>query len=87
MVVDLSGFSFFIPIFAFLLVVIVVYSLLKKLDILGDNEWALFAVAIVIGIVFVTSVGVRSVVENVIPWFALLLIALFFIFISHGSRE
>ena len=87
MVVDLSGFSYFIPIFGFLLVTIVVYALLMKLKILGEDHVVALFVAFIIAIIFVSMTSVRQVVENVIPWFALLIIALFFIFVIIGFSQ
>lgn len=87
MVADLSGFSYFVPIFGFLLVTIVVYALLTKLKILGDNDVISLFVAFIIGIIFVSVTSVRTVVENVVPWFAMLIIALFFIFVIIGFSQ
>ncbi len=87
MAADLSGFSYFIPIFGFLLVTIVMYALLTKLKILGDDSVVIMFVAFIIGIIFVSMTSVRTVVENVIPWFAMLIIALFFIFVIIGFSQ
>lgn len=87
MVADLSGFSYFVPIFSFLLVTVVIYALLNKLKILGDSETVSLFVAFIIAIIFVSVISVRQVVENVIPWFAVLIIAIFFIFVILGFSQ
>ena len=87
-VINVSGLGYFVPIFGFLLVFVVVFAILKKLEILGKgNAWSLFFTALSIGIIFVTMTSVRTVVENVVPWFALLIVAMFFIFVVLGFSQ
>jgi hypothetical protein len=85
--IDVTGLGYFVPIFGFLLVFVVVFAILKKLKILGDNTWSLFFTALSIGVIFVTMTSVRTVVENVVPWFALLIVAMFFIFVVLGFSQ
>src|SRR3989344_1411043 len=74
MPVDVSGFSYFLPLMAFFIVFIILYALLVKTKILGDNSFTHLFVSFILAIVFVT----------VIPWFAVLIVCLFLIFMIIG---
>jgi len=81
---DLSGLAFFAPIFVFLIVFAVMYALFKKSEIIGETNFIQLFVAFLIATVFVTAGSVQQVVLNVIPWFVVLLVALFFILVMAG---
>ena len=87
MALDISGFSFFIPTFVFLLVFVVVYALLAKLKILGENKFIHLLVSFVIAIIFLTFSSAREVVLRITPWFAVLIILLFFILAIIGFSQ
>jgi hypothetical protein len=87
MAIDLSGFSFFIPIFSFVLVLAVVYGILKKTKVMGDSPFLMWVISFVIATIFVSLTSVHIVVENVIPWFALLIIALFFVMVLMAFSQ
>ena len=74
---DLTGVSYLLPIFAFLVVGIIAFALLRKFKMLGDYPFIDALVALFISAIFVTAVGVRTLILTVIPWFAVLLFALF----------
>lgn len=77
--VDLSGIAFFVPLLAFLFVTLVSYAVLKKTKVLGEENFILVFVSLLLATVFVSATSLRQVVENIIPWFVLLFVALFFI--------
>lgn len=79
MVVDISAVSYLAPLAAFLLVFLVCVLLLLKVKLLGDNKWMAIFVSILIAVLFVSFANVRHYVEVITPWFAVLLISLFFI--------
>jgi len=85
--VDLSGIAYFVPILAFLLTFVVSYAILKKTKILGDENWILILVGFVLATIFVSATSLRQAVENVIPWFAMLVVALFFIMILMAFSQ
>jgi|SRR3989338_457026 len=84
MVADLSSFVYFAPVLAFLVVFGIMIALLHKTKLLGDSLAINIFISFVIASIFISVSGVRSLVLNVIPWFAVLLIALFLIMVLVG---
>ena len=77
--IDISGIGYFLPIFSFLFAFVVVYAILIKTQILGDNAFTQASTAFIIGVIFISLASVRSYVEAVTPWFVVLIFVLFFI--------
>lgn len=84
MAADLSGLSYFMPIFGFLFVFVIVYALLVKTKILGENMWINLIVSFIIAIIFATMASAQEYVQTVTPWFVILVIALFFMLVIIG---
>lgn len=84
---DISGLSFFMPLFGFLLVFTIMLALLLKTKLLGENKFVNVIVSFIIAIIFATMTNVREYVQNVTPWFVVLVIALFFILIIVGLSQ
>ncbi len=82
--VDVSAFVYFLPILAFLVVFAIMLAVLNKTKLLGDNLYIQLFFAFVISTIFVTATSVRQLVLNVLPWFAVLLIALFLLMVLIG---
>ncbi|PIN89139.1 hypothetical protein COU60_04715 [Candidatus Pacearchaeota archaeon CG10_big_fil_rev_8_21_14_0_10_34_76] len=80
-VADVGGLGFLAPVLAFLIVAIILGALLKKTEILGNNPWTSLIVALGISAIFVSVASIRSLVLDVIPWFAVLLLMLFFLLV------
>ena len=78
---DVSAIGFLGPILAFLVVVIVLTAVLQKSKVLGDNVWVSVFISLFVSAIFVTVTSVRGLLLTVIPWFAVLLIAVFFILV------
>jgi len=89
MAVDLSAFAYFAPLFSFLLVLAVSYAVLLKYKLLGDDipKAVITFVAFVIATLFVSVGSVRTYVATIVPWFAVFLLALFFLLVlmNFGS--
>jgi hypothetical protein len=83
-IADVSSITYFAPILAFLIVFVIMYALLRKTQILGEERFTHLFIAFLIATVFVTAASVRQIVLNVVPWFAVLVIALFFILVLAG---
>lgn len=79
MVVDVSGIGYFGPIFAFLIVFIVMFAILNKTKILGEALFVQLFISFLIASIFVSTVGVRRYVLTIVPWFAVLILSLFFV--------
>ncbi len=84
MATDISGLSYFAPILAFLIVAVVIFAVLNKTKLLGESAWGNAIVALIIATVFVSAAGVRDYVLTITPWFAALLVSLFFILFFIG---
>ncbi len=87
MPVDISGLSYFMPIFGFLFVFVIVYALLKKTELLGGSGFVNLLVSFIIAIIFATMSSAQEYVKTVTPWFAVLMIALFFVLIIVGLSQ
>lgn len=84
MPVDVSGLAYFAPIWVFLAVFAITFGLLCKTKVLGESKWGLLFVSFVIATIFVSAASIQQYVTTVIPWIAVLIIALFFILLLIG---
>jgi hypothetical protein len=84
MAVDISAITFFAPIAAFLLVFIVVFAVLYKLELVGENRWVQLFASFLVASIFVSFGGTKDYVLTVVPWVAVLILALFFILLLLG---
>ena len=82
--VDVSFVTYFAPVLALLIVFVVMFALLRKTEILGDHVGLDLFISFLIATIFVAVGSTRQYVLTVIPWFAVLLISLFFILILVG---
>lgn len=81
---DLSSFTYFVPIAAFLIVFLVVFSVLFKIKHLGDNKWFLLFISFLIASVFIATAGAVRYIGTIVPWFAVLIVSLAFILAITG---
>jgi hypothetical protein len=81
---DLSGLGTFMPVFAFLLVFVVVYALLSKTKLLGENKFVHILVSFCLGIVFIISANAIEYVKVTTPFFVAFVISLLFIMLIVG---
>jgi len=84
MVVDISAIHFFMPIFSFLFVFLIVYSVLKNTEILGDSDFINMLVSFIIPIIFLSFSSLELYVQTIVPWFAVLLVCVFLIMLITG---
>ena len=80
-VASLSAFGFFVPIFAFLLVFIVVYALLVKTKVLGESHWIMIFISFIISGFFIVELSLVDFVQFSSAWFGVLVIGLFFLLV------
>lgn len=83
MAVDVSGVSYFLPVFSFLMVFVVSFIVLVKSK-MTDNVSLQVLVALLIATVFISFGGARQYLENVVPWFAVVLISMFLLLLMAG---
>ncbi|MBI2629908.1 hypothetical protein HYW76_02310 [Candidatus Pacearchaeota archaeon] len=84
---DISGLSYFMPIFGFMFVFLIVYSVLAKTKILGEEKWINVFVGFIVAIIFAIMTPSREYVQTVIPWFAVLIVSLFLILVLVGLSQ
>lgn len=77
--IDVTGISYFNPIFTFTLLFVIVFAILKQSKILGDSTAMQAIIALVLSAIFVSVVEVRGYVESVVPGFAVLVVLMFFV--------
>jgi hypothetical protein len=82
--VDIGFIGFFMPIFAFLLVAIVVYAVLQKTEVLGNNSAVSLFVSFIMASFFIVEVQLVDFVGFTTSWFSVLVIIMFFLFIAIG---
>lgn len=80
-VASVSAFGYFIPIFAFLLVFIVVYALLAKTGILGGSQAVMLFISFILATFFVVQASLVEFIEFTSAWFGVLVIGLFFLLV------
>lgn len=81
---DISAIAFFAPIAAFLIVTIVVYAVLLKSQIIGENHWAMLFTSFFVASIFVSVAGAQQYIQTIVPWFAVLLVSLIFLMAMLG---
>lgn len=84
MAADITGISYFAPLMAFLIVFIIMFALLYKTKLLGENAWVQLFMSLIVATVFVSAAGVRDYVLTITPWFGVLVVSLFFILFIVG---
>jgi len=84
MPVDVTAITYFAPLIAFLLVWVVMFAVLNKFEVLGENKFIQTFVSLLIAVIFVSVAGVREYVLTVTPWFAVLIISVLFILALTG---
>lgn len=81
---DISSINYFLPIFSFLLVFVVVYAVLKKTKILGDNNGVSLFISLILATFFIVNTKMVEFVEFSSSWFVVFLICLLFIMMFLG---
>lgn len=79
MALDMAWLGYYMPIFAFTFVFAVIYAILMKTKIVGDNFYVTALTATVISIIFISFSPGVSYIGTVVPWIAIIFIALFFV--------
>ena len=79
MAASLSAIGYFVPIFAFLLVFIVIYALLKKTGVLGGSEPIMLFISFVLSSFFVVQASLVDFIQFSSAWFGVVVIGVFFL--------
>ncbi len=84
MAVDITWIGYFMPLLAFLIVFVILFALLNKTKLLGEHLLVQLFVSFLVATIFVSAGGVRDYVLTITPWFAVLVISLFFLLFIIG---
>ncbi len=72
------------PIFAFLLVFVIIYALLFKTKVLGDNQPVMLFISFILASFFVVEASLVEFVQFSSAWFVLVVVAVFFLVVLMG---
>ena len=78
---SISAIGYFMPIFAFLLVFIVVYALLVKTEVLGGSQPIMLFVSFILSAFFIIETSLVEFVQFSSAWFSVGVIGLFFLIV------
>lgn len=78
---SISAIGYFMPIFAFLLVFIVVYALLVKTKVLGDSQPVMLFISFILSAFFIVEASLVEFVQFSSAWFGVGVIGLFFLIV------
>lgn len=81
---ELTAFTLLVPIAVFLIVVAVVFAILNKTKLLGENVLAQLVFGFLVATVFVSAGGAVRYVGTIVPWFAVVIVSAAFIFALTG---
>lgn len=91
MAISLEGVNLFMPIFSFLLVFVIVYALLFKVEAFKEQGFLRFLLSFILAAIFVVNASLVEFVEFSSAWFIVFLVCIFliilFISFTHGSVE
>ena len=81
---NLTGLVFLKPILAFLVVFVIMYAILAKSKMLGEDKFVNLFVSFVLASVFVAAADVTQLVLSIMPWFVVLVVLMFFVLVLAG---
>ena len=79
MAADVSTIGFFLPIFSFLLVFVVVYAMLAKTKVMGDNQSTMLLLSFILASFFIMQVNLVNFIQFSSAWFTVGMVGLFFL--------
>ena len=80
-VASLSAIGYFMPIFAFLLVFIVVYALLVKTKVLGESPAVMLFISFILSSFFIVEASLVEFIQFSSAWFGTIVIGMFFLIV------
>ncbi|MBT6689971.1 hypothetical protein HN903_04640 [archaeon] len=78
---SVSAIGYFMPIFAFLLVFIVIYALLVKTKVLGESPAVMLFISFILSSFFIVEASLVDFVQFSSAWFGTIVISLFFLIV------
>jgi hypothetical protein len=87
----ISGLNFLMPVFSFLFVFIVVYALIIKTKVLGENKTIALFISFILAVFFIVNLDMRDYLRSGAAWIAIFLVCLFLIItlitFTHGNID
>jgi hypothetical protein len=81
---DISAITFIAPIAVFLIVFIIVFAVLTKTKIIGENNWVVLFFSFLIATIFISVAGAKQFITTIVPWFVVLIVSLIFLLALIG---
>jgi len=81
-ILEVGLINYLMPVFVFLLVFAIVFAILKKFPIFGDNVSVNAVIAFVVALIFMITPRAREMVTTMTPWFIIIVILIFFILMT-----
>ena len=82
--------AFILPVFSFLLIYGIIFAILQKVKIFGDNTTTNTMIAFAISVLFVITPGAMEFVATIAPWFVVMVFVAFsfiLVFMFFGTKE
>lgn len=84
MALDISALNFFMPVFSFLFVFVIIFALLAKTKVIGENKFALSLVSLIVAVIFMSFSSLELYVKTILPWFVVLVVVVFLVLLIAG---
>ena len=81
-VLDVGILEYFVPIFVFMLVMIIMWALLEKVQFFPKSPAANLLIAFLLGVLFILIPELTTVISLVTPWFVVLIIFLLLLILT-----
>lgn len=81
MAVELEGLNYFMPVFSFLLVFVLIYALLAKTKVLGENKFVHLLISFILAVFFIVNVSLVDFVKFSSAWFVVFIVCVFLILV------
>lgn len=87
---DFAWLLYFSSIFGFVFIWVFLFALFVKTKILGENNFISSIIALFFALIFISfTPGVKYLIATVMPWFVILIVALFFLMmiVAFSQKE
>jgi hypothetical protein len=91
MALDTTPLNFLLPVFSFLFIFVLIYAVLAKTKVLGENKFIHIFISFLLAILFLVRTSLVEFVNLSAAWFAVFLVCIFFILLviafTHGKVD
>lgn len=87
---DFAWLLYFSSVFGFVFIWVFLFALFVKTKILGENNFISSIIALIFALIFISfTPGVKYLIATVMPWFVILIVALFFLMmvVAFSQKE